>query len=91
MGLFNWFRKKAGGSPGTRIGSLLDEVFQSVAKLSALGRWAEALPLAQRATDLARSHVGEAHPGYATSLNNLAAVHRGMGDYAAARLFRLVA
>jgi CHAT domain-containing protein/tetratricopeptide (TPR) repeat protein len=64
--------------------SLLDELFQSVAQLSDQGRWEEALPLAQRATDLARSHLGEVHPGYAASLHNLAFVYHALGDHAAA-------
>ena len=84
MGLFNWFKKKPGGPSGARIRSLLDELFRAVAKLSAQGRWEEALPLAQRATDLARTHPGEFDPVYTASLHNLAFVHQAMGDYATA-------
>jgi CHAT domain-containing protein/tetratricopeptide (TPR) repeat protein len=84
MDLFDWFRKKAGWSPGARIGSHLDEVFQSVAELSAQGRWQRALSRAQRVTALARTHLGKAHPDYARCLNNLAMVLQGLGDSPAA-------
>jgi tetratricopeptide (TPR) repeat protein len=84
MGLFDWLRNKAGRSSSARVEALLNELFRSVAALADQGRWAEALPLAQRATDLARSHLGETHHDYAASLNNMAAVHRAMGDYHAA-------
>src|SRR5690349_11442366 len=84
MGLLAWLRKKAGAASGVRAESVLGELFQSFATSAGQGRWDKALPLAQRATDLARSHLGEAHPGYAHSLTNLAAVHEALGDYAAA-------
>jgi CHAT domain-containing protein/tetratricopeptide (TPR) repeat protein len=84
MGLLAWLRKRAKASSGARSKSILNELFQSIATLHHERRWAEALPLAQRATDLARSHLGEAHPAYAASLNNLALAHQAIGDYAAA-------
>src|SRR5262245_41248702 len=84
MGLLAWLRKKVRASSGARSESILDELFQSIAMLCHEGRWAEALPLAQRATDLARSQFGEDHPDYAGSLHGLANLHQEMGDYPAA-------
>ena len=45
------------------------------------GKYAEAIPLAERAVTLARRHLGEEHPYYATSLNNLAVLYTSMGRY----------
>jgi tetratricopeptide (TPR) repeat protein len=84
VGLLGWSRRKAGGASGTEVESLLREHFRSVATLTDQRRWDEALPLAQRAADLARLHLGEDHPGYARSLGNLGRVHEALGDYAAA-------
>jgi tetratricopeptide (TPR) repeat protein len=52
--------------------------------LSAMGDYAAALSLYQRAAEVFRAAQGEAHPHYAGSLNNLALVHSAMGDDAAA-------
>src|SRR5262249_6107309 len=57
---------------------------EQAGKLFDQGRFSEALDLAARARDLARRSVGEGHPDYATSLNNLAVLYRAMGDYASA-------
>jgi tetratricopeptide (TPR) repeat protein len=38
----------------------------------------------ERATEIRRAALGEVHPDYAASLNNLALLHKEMGDYAAA-------
>jgi CHAT domain-containing protein/tetratricopeptide (TPR) repeat protein len=49
-----------------------------------MGDYAAALPLSQRAAEITRAALGEAHPHYAASLVILAGVHSAMGDYAAA-------
>ena len=41
----------------------------------AMGRHGEAEPLFARAMEICRTALGEAHPDYATSLNNLAALY----------------
>jgi CHAT domain-containing protein/tetratricopeptide (TPR) repeat protein len=45
----------------------------------ALGDHAKALPLFERARDLYKASLGEKHPDYAISLNNLALLYRDMG------------
>jgi CHAT domain-containing protein/tetratricopeptide (TPR) repeat protein len=84
MGPFAWLRKRVKTRWGTRLKSVLIELFRSSKTLCEEGRWAEALSVAERALDLARSHVGKAHPYYARSLSSLANVHAEMGDHAAA-------
>jgi len=49
-------------------------------------RFGEALESVRRAAALLKEVLGELHPAYATSLNNLASVLESQGDYAAARL-----
>jgi tetratricopeptide (TPR) repeat protein len=71
-------------SSGARSESVLIELFRLIETFCQEGRLAEALSEAQRAMDLARSQLGEDHPDYATSLDNLANVHSVMGDHAAA-------
>jgi CHAT domain-containing protein/Tfp pilus assembly protein PilF len=51
----------------------------------ALGDYARARPLYERARDLYKLALGEGHPDYANSLNNLASVYKDAGDYARAR------
>src|SRR5262249_39083903 len=41
-------------------------------------------PLYQRARELLKETLGEKHPDYAVSLNNLARLHESLGDYRAA-------
>jgi tetratricopeptide (TPR) repeat protein len=48
------------------------------------GQTREAFPLAQKALDIRKRLLGEHHPDYATSLNNLAALYRSRGEYAEA-------
>src|SRR5690349_11011506 len=84
MGLFAWLRKKAGGASGARSEPLVRELWRSAATLRAEARAKEALPLAQRAADLARMHLGGAHPDYAGTLGNLADVYDETGHHAAA-------
>ncbi len=49
-----------------------------------MGDYAAALPLYRQALEIRRTTLGENHPDYANSLNNLAVLYREMGDYAAA-------
>jgi CHAT domain-containing protein len=56
-----------------------------VVALYGRGRAREAVRLARQARDQYKAALGEKHPAYATSLNNLAMLYRAMGDYARAR------
>jgi CHAT domain-containing protein/tetratricopeptide (TPR) repeat protein len=49
-----------------------------------MGDYAAAEPLYRQALEVRRAALGEAHPDYAASLNNLAALYHAKGDYAAA-------
>jgi hypothetical protein len=49
-----------------------------------MGRHAEAEPLYQQAMEIRRTALGERHPDYAASLNNLAGLYRAMGRHAEA-------
>jgi CHAT domain-containing protein len=49
-----------------------------------MGDHAAALPLLRQALEVRRAALGEAHPHFATSLNNLASLYHAMGDHAAA-------
>ena len=48
------------------------------------GKPQEAISLAQQVCTTQKEVLGEEHPDYATTLNNLAALYRSMGDYAKA-------
>ena len=48
-----------------------------------MGNHAAALPLLRQALEIRRAKLGENHPNYAQSLNNLAALCGDMGDHAA--------
>ena len=50
----------------------------------AMGDYAAAEPLYRQARDIVRQVLGEQHPNYAASLNNLAVLYQDMGNYAAA-------
>jgi CHAT domain-containing protein/Tfp pilus assembly protein PilF len=50
------------------------------------GEYAKAEPLYVQAMEIRRGSVGEEHPRYATSLNNLASLYQSMGEYAKAEL-----
>ena len=55
----------------------------------AQGDYARAEPLYRQALEIRKKALGENHPDYATSLNNLAALYQAQGDYARAEpLFR---
>jgi CHAT domain-containing protein/tetratricopeptide (TPR) repeat protein len=62
----------------------LAEIGNEAMRLHQEGRFEEALPRAHEAVQFGRLHLGEDHPDYATSLNNLAELYRSMGNYAAA-------
>ncbi len=49
-----------------------------------MGDYASAEPLFRQALEIRRAALGEGHPDYATSLNNLAGLYHAMGDHAAA-------
>jgi CHAT domain-containing protein/tetratricopeptide (TPR) repeat protein len=48
------------------------------------GQYERAIDFAIRASDLAHRHLGDEHPDYAKSLNNLAELYVATGDYARA-------
>jgi CHAT domain-containing protein/Tfp pilus assembly protein PilF len=62
----------------------LAEIAGRALKLHRQGRFDEALPAAEDAVRFARRHLGEAHPDYASTLNNLAELYESKGDYATA-------
>jgi len=64
----------------SRSEALNDRVFE----LWSAGKSQEALSLAQEALAIRKEVLGEEHPDYATSLNNLAGLYHAMGDYARA-------
>lgn len=57
---------------------------EQVVKLYQAGRYQEALPLAQQALHIKERVLGPAHPDTIISLNNLAALYKGMGAYSKA-------
>jgi CHAT domain-containing protein len=59
----------------------VDKLNSMVVTLYNQGKYAEAIPLAERAVALAYRYLGEEHPDYAQSLNNLALLYDEMGRY----------
>ena len=55
-----------------------NQLNQRIVELSAQGKYREALELAQKALTIRQQLLGEGHPDYAQSLNNLAALYRAM-------------
>ena len=53
-----------------------------------MGRHAEAEPLYKQAMEILRKALGEGHPHYAISLNNLAELYDAMGRHADAEELR---
>ncbi len=49
-----------------------------------VGDYSKAEPLLQKALESRKKALGENHPDYATSLNNLAELYHNMGDYSKA-------
>jgi tetratricopeptide (TPR) repeat protein len=68
------------GAKPDDLSSLLGQARQ----LYEAGKYAEAVPLAQRAVELAEKQFGPEHPNVVTSLNNLAELYREQGRYAEA-------
>jgi CHAT domain-containing protein/tetratricopeptide (TPR) repeat protein len=62
----------------------IDEKNLQMAELYRQGRYEDAVPIAVQVRELTRQDLGEDHPDYAASLNNLAELYRAMGNYAAA-------
>jgi tetratricopeptide (TPR) repeat protein len=56
-----------------------------VVQLYRQGKFADAVPLARTALAVLKEVLGERHPDYATSLNNLAMLYQAMGDSEKAR------
>ena len=70
--------------PGRAAPRLRHLAEQPGGAVRAMGRHAEAEPLYLQAMEIRRIALGERHPDYATSLNNLAALYRAMGRHAEA-------
>jgi tetratricopeptide (TPR) repeat protein/CHAT domain-containing protein len=62
----------------------IHRLMEQAARLYQEGRYEQALPVAQQTCDLTRRLAGAQHPLFATSLHNLAALYRAIGDHAAA-------
>ena len=62
-------------------------VDRQIARLYQQGKYAEALPLAQRAAEIRKRALGEDHPDYAASLNDIGELYRLQGKYAEAEPF----
>jgi tetratricopeptide (TPR) repeat protein len=62
----------------------LNQLFQLSLWLKQQGRYHEAIVLARQILDLARPHLGQGDPNYATFLNWLATLYQDIGDHAAA-------
>ncbi|NJO61976.1 MAG: tetratricopeptide repeat protein, partial [Richelia sp. RM2_1_2] len=54
---------------------------QQVVKLYQEGKYAEAIPLAEKALAIREKVLGKEHPDVATSLNNLAGLYESQGNY----------
>src|SRR5262245_53441398 len=57
---------------------------QQVGQRYRQGHYTQALELALQARDLARQDLGEAHPEFATALDNLGLLYKTVGNYPAA-------
>ena len=69
------------GEAGGNADEQLDSLHQHVIMLQTAGKFAEAVPVAQRQLELAKNAHGEEHPEVAVALNNLAALYKSMGKY----------
>jgi len=66
-----------------------DRLTRLMASLFRQGKYAEGIDPCREAIEIQGALLGENHPDYATSLNNLAMLYKAMGDYAKAEpLFR---
>ncbi len=61
-----------------------DTLNQQVVQLNGQGRYAQAIPLAEKVLAICEKALGPEHPDVATSLNNLAGLYETLGDYAQA-------
>jgi CHAT domain-containing protein/Tfp pilus assembly protein PilF len=59
-----------------------DRLNKEVARLFGAGKYVEAISIAQRVSDVTREVLGEEHPDYAASLNNLGTLYDSMAEYA---------
>jgi CHAT domain-containing protein len=85
MSFFDWFcgfHRKNTAEAWAR--GQLAEIEIRAERLFQGGKYAEALPLAEQAAELANSLFGKDHPDYATFVNNLAVLHGAMGNNVAA-------
>jgi CHAT domain-containing protein/Tfp pilus assembly protein PilF len=60
--------------------ALAVQLNQKVARLYGQGKSREAIPAAQQAVEIRKKALGEDHPDYATSLNNLAELYQRVGE-----------
>ena len=58
-----------------------DDLNKRVIELYRAGKFAEAIPLAQRALAIREKALGPNHPGVATALNTLAVLYNNQGRY----------
>ena len=63
------------------IGENRKALNQRIVELFKQGKYQEAIPLAEKAVDIAKRLRGPEDPEFATSLNNLALLYEEMGDY----------
>src|SRR5262245_21214933 len=62
----------------------LEALHSRISTLNSAGKYAEAIPLAERYAEAMRERHGPEHPEYATGLNNLALLLQNMGRFAEA-------
>ncbi len=62
-------------------GTEADRLDAEVGRPYQAGRYAEAIPLAQRSLAIREKALGPEHPDVATGLNNLAALYEAQGEY----------
>ena len=62
----------------------LGAAFKEYQKLNKQGKYAEAVPFAEKVVELAKRDYGPGHPSTATSLGNLAGLYETQGRYAEA-------
>jgi tetratricopeptide (TPR) repeat protein len=60
----------------------LESLNQRIYKLFTEGRYQEAIPLSEKAVEIAKRARGPEHPETATALNNLGSIFTNIGDYA---------
>src|SRR5688500_986365 len=64
----------------------ISQLNQQVVRFFEDGQYEQAINIATQARDLAHQRLGDEHPDYAKSLNNLAELYIATGDYARAEL-----